>query len=126
MVVISINSGQALRVGGGVQGSRQSNYQNAKIYFTHFVRYTITPEAKHLWAAVVRGQAIQCSFQQEVDIIIPVVLDAKAKLAEKHMSAILIQVRNRTSFATWQPVAKRIGLFGEELTPYISIVFQLG
>jgi len=114
---------------GGVSGAPTVDkiYQNAKIYFTHFVRYAITPEAKHLWAAVVRGQAIQCSFQQEeVDIIIPVVLDAQAKLAEKHMSAILIQVRNRTSLATWQPVAKKIGLFGEELTPYISIVFQLG
>jgi hypothetical protein len=61
-----------------------------------------------------------------VDTIIPVVLDARAKLVEKHMSAILIQVRNQASLATWQPIAKKIGLFGEELTPYISIVFQLG
>jgi len=44
----------------------------------------VEPQATSLYAAVGRGQAIQCAFQQEeVDIIIPVVLDADAELAEK-------------------------------------------
>ena len=85
------------------------------------------PRAKNLFAAVARGQAIQCAFQQEeVDIIIPVVLDADSKLTEENISAILVQVRNRVSVATMQPVAADIGIFGSKLTPYISIVFQLG
>ena len=61
-----------------------------------------------------------------MDIIIPIVLDADAKVAEENISAILIQVRNRTSVATIQPVAAKVGLFGSKLTPYISMVFQLG
>ena len=80
-----------------------------------------------LYAAVARGQAIQCTFQQEeVDIIIPVILNAGAKLAEDNISAILIQVRNRTSIMTMQPLAANVGLFGSKSTPYISILFQFG
>ena len=41
------------------------------------------PQATSLYAAVAQGQAIQCTFQQEVDIIIPAVLNADAELAEK-------------------------------------------
>lgn len=114
--------------GGSPEATAKTVFGNAKVYFTHFVRYTMTPKAQHLWAAVVRGQAIQCSYpQREVDIIIPVVLDPEAALAEEHMSAILNQVRNRASVAAAPPVAAEIGLFGSELTPYtcISIVFQL-
>jgi len=114
------------RRGGSPDATVERVFGHAKVYFTHFVRYTMTPKAKHLWAAVVRGQAIQCSYQQEeVDIIIPIVLDPTARLAEEHMSAILIQVRNRTSVAAHLPDAARIGVL-ERKTPYISIVFQFG
>jgi hypothetical protein len=62
---------------GGHRGADSRNcFQKAKSLFHPFrpVQHE-TPEAKHLWAAVVRGQAIQCSYQQEeVDIIIPIVL----------------------------------------------------
>lgn len=38
----------------------------------------MTPEVKHLWAAAVRGQAIQCAHHQEgVDIIIHIVLERR-------------------------------------------------
>ena len=99
-------------------------FGNAKVYFTHFVRYGMMPEAKHLWAAVVRGQAIQCSHQQEeVDIVIPIVLHPEARLAESDISFMLIQIKNRVSATTAFPIASKIGLSGR---PYISILLQLG
>lgn len=112
--------------GGSHAARAEKDFGHAEVYFTHFVQYKTTPMVKHLWAAIVRGQAIQCSYQQEgVDIVIPVVLNPTACLTEGHMSAILIQVRNRVSIAVDFPDAASLGILGCE-TPYISIVFQLG
>jgi hypothetical protein len=113
---------------GGRSGDKAKTvFRDAEVYFTHFARWAETPQARHLWAAVVRGQAIQCMPQQkDVDIIIPVVLHPKARFTEQDMSGILIQVRNRGKAATAFPDATRIELFEPETTPYISVVFQLG
>jgi hypothetical protein len=98
-------------------------FRKAKVYFTHFVRYNFTPKPRHLWAAVTRGQAIQCSHQeQEIDIILPIVLDSDAQLDEDNISALLVQVKNRVNSTSIFPTATGIGLE----TPYISILFQLG
>jgi hypothetical protein len=87
----------------------------------------MTPAVKHLWAAVVRGQAIQCSHNQEVmDIIIPVVLKPYSKVTEKDMSAILIQVKNRADDVTAIPTASQLRWFIGASTPYISILLELG
>jgi len=111
--------------GGG--NSAATVFENANVYFTHFVRWAETPDAKDLWTAVVRGHAIQCMPQQEaVDIIIPIILDSTAQLTDKHMSAILIQVRNRTRLATAYPDGNKMKLFATKETPYIAIIFQLG
>jgi len=111
--------------GGGAPA--ETVFENAKVYFTHFVRWAETPDAQDLWTAVVRGHAIQCMPQQEaVDIIIPIILDPTARLTDKHMSAILIQVRNRTRRASGYPDGKKMKLFATKETPYIAIIFQLG
>ena len=89
----------------------------------------MTPQPKHLWAAVVRGHAIQCSHQQEdVDIIIPVVLNPDAKLSLNNLSFIAIQVKNRVRSSTSVafPIASNIGLDEGKSTPYVSILLQLG
>ncbi len=113
--------------GGTPNATAAADFKNAKIYFTHFVQYNQMPTTRHLYAAVTRGQAIQCAFQQEdVDIVIPIVCTPEDKFSQDNMSAILIQVRNRTSAAATFPDAMRLKLFGERLTPYISMVFQLG
>ena len=85
------------------------------------------PRISGVWTAVVWGHAIQCMPQQEeVDIIIPIILDPTAQLTDKHMSAILIQVRNRSSLATAYPNGDKMKLFATTEIPYISIIFQLG
>jgi hypothetical protein len=112
--------------GGNPKHTAATVFKKAKVYFTHFVRWAETPDAKDLWTAVVRGHAIQCMPQQEeVDIIIPIILDPTAQLTDKHMSAILIQVRNR-SLATAYPNGDKMKLFATTEIPYISIIFQLG
>lgn len=106
-----------------------SVFGNAKIYFTHFVRYEMEPTITHLWTAVVRGHAIQCMHGQKgVDIVIPIVLDSASKVASRGLSAILIQVKNRQTHVQATPLASDLGWFSEgqqDLHPYISILLDL-
>jgi hypothetical protein len=105
-------------------------FGKAEIYFTHFIRHQNNPPVELLWAAIARGQAIQCDYYQKaVDIIIPIALKPSTKFKEADLSAILIQVKNKVNREADNrlfPRAKELGWFLGTGHPYISMVFELG
>ncbi|CCM02478.1 uncharacterized protein FIBRA_04578 [Fibroporia radiculosa] len=78
-------------------------FEDAYVRFKHFARSddeTIT-NTYGLWAAMMRGMAMQCSSNSPIiDIIIPTIL-RNENLAENAMTAMLIQVRNMDTRYGW-------------------------
>ncbi|CCM07240.1 uncharacterized protein FIBRA_09586 [Fibroporia radiculosa] len=110
-------------------------FEDAYVRFTHFARNedeTVT-NTYGVWAAIMRGMAMQCSSNNPIiDIIIPIIL-RNEKLTENIMTAMLIQVRNRDTQHAWvidqAELNRKHGFFPpskDDKRPYITLVMQLG
>ncbi|KAF8601771.1 hypothetical protein BDV93DRAFT_524526 [Ceratobasidium sp. AG-I] len=109
----------------------------AKVNFTHWCKAeddsVITQEAA--WVALGRHVAWQCHDQQKtVDLVIPLMLgdDDGKKLGRHQVSAILVQIENRSKRGKGHLDAQKLGFFTtgspEDATnprPYLTIVLNL-
>lgn len=81
------------------QMTLRERFKNASVRFTHFMRAG-SPEIvkdQSMWPALVRGFAYQCcDGQNQIDIIIPILLDSDGVLGASNVSALVIQVKNTT------------------------------
>ena len=119
------------------KSSFQNLFKDAVAYFTQFIKvqdFQVINRA-YLWMALARGAAILCANNQGgLDILIPFEYHDEL-LAKKHVSAIIIQVKNdatygakphRVLFHLMNPY--RIGFYDtdeEETVPVIRMVFAL-
>jgi hypothetical protein len=119
-------------------GNLGQAFEHAYVRFSHFGRdhEENHPSTYTAWAALARGMAVQCSPNQDViDIVIPVVLCEdveKDKLDETNLTAILVQVRNRTGKQRVRIdealISKKRGFFPwrpGDVRPYITLVMDL-
>ena len=101
------------------------------VCFSHFRRLNHLPTVDHLRDAFSRSMAIICTENATgVDLVIPICLttDTNAEITELNMSAVLVQVKNRsiTSFET----EKKIGLDKVDVNlakdvPYVSMIMSI-
>jgi hypothetical protein len=113
-------------------------FKDAVAYFTQFIKVHDWKviNRSFLWLALARGAAILCADNQAgLDIIIPILI-RDGPLARKNVTAIIIQVKNKTSFGAnpfrvlfdlMNPY--RIGFYDhdeEDTLPVIRMVFSLG
>ncbi|KAH7890620.1 hypothetical protein F5I97DRAFT_1923094 [Phlebopus sp. FC_14] len=107
------------------------------VRFTHFVKAAddCVVKSSAMVAGFVRGSAfIGHNTQEDVDIIIPILLEKDAAAIEESvMSAMFIQVKRRKKAGTinaYNIEEKRFGFFPKEetteLRPYVTLVVELG
>ena len=134
---VVLNSGPD-NVSGGL--NFKDAFKDAVVRFTHFVTMSNKGDPKNsswgwtnmAWAMFVRSAAIICHPTQEtIDLIIPILLSAHDKIDEHAMSAILIQVKNRTKAGNIIELlfdADEVKLFQKKtkFRPYIALVMDLG
>lgn len=108
-------------------------FKNACVRFNHFGKngYKNRIDTYAGLAAVARGMAIQgAPNQEDIDIAIPVVMDASHTLDDPVMSYILVQVKDRRQAQRVVIDEKKIGVFPKSQNdghhPYIALVMQLG
>ncbi|KAH7890628.1 hypothetical protein F5I97DRAFT_59418 [Phlebopus sp. FC_14] len=115
----------------------ENAFKHAVVRFTHFVKAADDSVVKSsaMVAGFVRGSAfIGHNTQEDVDIIIPILLEKDAAaIDESVMSAMFIQVKRRKKAGTinaYNIEEKRFGFFPKEetteLRPYVTLVVELG
>jgi hypothetical protein len=116
----------------------RTRFKDAIVRFTHFGKMgDDTGTTTHaMFAAFVRCMAIiGWSSQEAVDILIPVLLDYKAKLSESTMTGLLIQVKRRKKKGTRQKYEiyqKKFQFFPspayttDDTRPYVTLVAEMG
>ncbi|KAJ8519125.1 hypothetical protein ONZ45_g3865 [Pleurotus djamor] len=127
-------------------------FKNARVRFTHFARASddAAMTTNMAWIAFIRGMApIGWSSQMLVDVMIPILLDANAKISEAAVSALLVQFKRRAQEgvkSAYMIDEAKIGFFPPpkshryrtmcpelpeekqawDVRPYITIVMELG
>jgi hypothetical protein len=75
-------------------------FKDAKMWFNHVlkVRDTDLINVKHLWKFITHGAMILCANNQRgVDIVLPICFSGDV-LSRRHMTALLIQVKNDKTY----------------------------
>lgn len=112
----------------------ETTFANAAVRFTHFAKggdsAVVTDVAAYV--AMCRGIAWQCYDRQaDIDMIIPVILNPNKPIDRYNMSAIFIQIKNRTKKQANYIDAEALGFFSKKkrqdvVRPYITLTMHLG